>query len=184
MKKFKNIGIDLFVAENAIIKRPELVDFGNHVAIDIGVYLSTEAVIGDYVHIAPYVCVIGGEKAKLVMGDFSGIAAGSKIICGSDDFTKGMMNPQVPLKYKKTKFTTITIEKYACVGVNCVIMPGITISEGSVIGAGSIVTKNTEPWTIYVGSPAKAIKLRDKEFILKGGKELYNLNQRKNLSKN
>jgi galactoside O-acetyltransferase len=60
--------------------------------------LSTEALIGDYVHIAPYVCVIGGEKAKLVMGDYSGIAAGSKIICGSDDFTKGMMNPQVPLK--------------------------------------------------------------------------------------
>ena len=52
-------------------------------------------------HIAPYVCVIGGEKAKLIMDDFSGIAAGSKIICGSDDFTKGMMNPQIPLKYKE-----------------------------------------------------------------------------------
>tara|TARA_B110000503_G_C7164453_1_gene421220 strand:- start:3602 stop:4132 length:531 start_codon:yes stop_codon:yes gene_type:complete len=172
MIKYKETGIDLFVAENAIIKQPQLVEFGNHVAIDIGVYLSTQAKIGNYVHIAPYVCVIGGEKAKLIMGDFSGIAAGSKIICGSDDFTKGMMNPQVPLKYKKTKFTTVTIEDYACVGVNCVIMPGITISEGSVIGAGSVVTKDTEPWMIYVGSPARAVKSRNKESIIQGGKEL------------
>tara|TARA_B110000240_G_scaffold166937_1_gene188494 strand:+ start:3923 stop:4453 length:531 start_codon:yes stop_codon:yes gene_type:complete len=176
MIKYKKAGIDLFVADNAIIKKPQLVELGKHVAIDIGVYLSTQAKIGNYVHIAPYVCIIGGEKSKLVMGDFSGIAAGSKIICGSDDFTKGMMNPQVPLKYKETKFTTVTIEDYACVGVNCVIMPGITIREGSVIGAGSIVTKDTEPWMIYVGSPAKAVKLRDKGLIIRGGKELNNLN--------
>jgi hypothetical protein len=39
MTKYKNTGIDLFVAENAIIKRPELVELGKHVAIDIGVYL-------------------------------------------------------------------------------------------------------------------------------------------------
>jgi galactoside O-acetyltransferase len=66
-----------------------LVEVGDHVAIDVGVYLATEAIIGDYVHIAPYVCIIGGVNSKLVMGDFSGVAAGSKIICGSDDFTKG-----------------------------------------------------------------------------------------------
>jgi acetyltransferase-like isoleucine patch superfamily enzyme len=168
----KKQGIDLFVDKTAVIKRPELVEVGAHVAIDVGVYLSTQAIIGDYVHIAPYVCVIGGKDAKLVMGDFSGIAAGSKIICGSDDFTKGMMNPQIPLKYKHTKFTTVTIEKYACIGVNSIIMPGVTIAEGSVIGAGSIVTKSTEPWTVYVGSPAKPVKMRDKDDIIKFGDEI------------
>ena len=167
MIKLKKEGIDLFIAENAIIKQPQLIEVGNHVAIDYGVYLSTESIIGDYVHIAPYVCVIGGVKSKLVMGDFSGIAAGSKIICGSDDFTKGMLNPQIPLEYKETKFTTVTIEKYACIGVNCVVMPGVTIGEGSVIGAGSIVTKNTEPWGVYIGIPAKKVKMREKELIIK-----------------
>ena len=106
------------------------------------------------------------------MGKFSGIAAGSKIICGSDDFTKGMMNPQVPLEYKETKFTTITIEDFACVGVNCIIMPGVTLGEGSVIGAGSIVTKSTLPWTIYVGSPAKAVKEREKGDIINNARKL------------
>lgn len=172
MIELKKQGIDLFIADTAIIKQPQLLVVGDHVAIDVGVYLSTEATIGNYVHIAPYVCVIGGSKSSLVMGDFSGIAAGSKIICGSDDFTKGMMNPQIPIEYKHVKFTTVTIEKFACVGVNCVIMPGVTLAEGSVIGAGSIVTKSTEPWTIYVGSPAKPIKMRDKELIINNAKKL------------
>jgi acetyltransferase-like isoleucine patch superfamily enzyme len=170
--EFKKQGIDLFVDKTAVIKKPDLVEVGAHVAIDVGVYLSTQAKIGDYVHIAPYVCIIGGKDSKLVMGDFSGIAAGSKIICGSDDFTKGMTNPQIPLKYKHTKFTTVTIEKYACIGVNSIIMPGVTIAEGSVIGAGSVVTKSTEPWTVYVGSPAKPVKIREKEEIIKFGDEI------------
>jgi hypothetical protein len=62
--------------------------------------------------------------SKLVMEDFSGIAAGCKIICGSDDFTKGMMNP-APLKYREPKFTTQL--KICLCWVNCVIMPGVTI---------------------------------------------------------
>jgi galactoside O-acetyltransferase len=52
-------------------------------------------------------------------------------------------NPQIPLEYKETKFTTVTIV-YACIGVNCVIMPGVTIGEGSTIGVNSVVTKDTE----------------------------------------
>jgi|TARA_R110002153_G_scaffold273342_1_gene444028 dTDP-4-amino-4,6-dideoxy-D-glucose acyltransferase len=170
--RIKKQGKDLFIAKTAIIKQPKLLEVGDHVAIDVGVYLSTESIIGDYVHIAPYVCVIGGANSKLIMGKFSGIAAGSKIICGSDDFTKGMMNPQIPLKYKETKFTTVTIEDFACVGVNCVIMPGVTLGEGSVIGAGSIVTKSTDPWTVYMGSPAKAVKKRKKDTIINNAKNL------------
>jgi dTDP-4-amino-4,6-dideoxy-D-glucose acyltransferase len=172
MMELRKQGEDLFIDKTAIIKHPQALEVGNHVAIDVGVYLSTESIIGDYVHIAPYVCVIGGVKSKLVMGKFSGISAGSKIICGSDDFTKGMMNPQVPLKYKETKFTTVTIEDFACVGVNCVVMPGVTLGEGSVIGANSVVTKDTQPWTIYIGTPARAIKKRNHVDILNYAKEL------------
>jgi hypothetical protein len=43
-------------------------------------YISTEATIGNYAHIAPYTVIIGGIMSKLVMEDFSGIAAGCKII--------------------------------------------------------------------------------------------------------
>lgn len=169
---FKSVGEDLFVDPTSRIKHPEVIELGNHVAIDMGVYISTSMVIGDYVHIAPYTCVIGGKDSKLVMGNFAGISAGCKILCGSDDFTKGLMNPQVPIKYRSPKVTTITFEDYSCVGVNCVVMPGVTLAEGSVVGSNSVITKDTEPWTIYVGSPAKPVGIRDKETILKNSKEL------------
>lgn len=171
---FKKYGKDLVVENTAIIKRPNLVEVGNHVCIDVGVYLATESVIGDYVHIAPYTCIIGGAKSKLIMEDFSGVAAGSKIICGTDDFTKGMLNPQIPNQYKESKYDTVTFEKYSCVGVNCVVMPGVTLGEGSVVGAGSVITKDTKPWTVYVGSPAKEVGERDKSKIIEYGKILKN----------
>lgn len=169
---FKSSGEDLFVDPTANIKHPNLIELGDHVAIDMGVYASTSMVIGDYVHIAPYTCIIGGKDSKLVMGNFAGISAGCKILCGSDDFTKGLMNPQVPIEYRSPKVTTITFKDYSCVGVNCVVMPGITLAEGSVVGSNSVLTKDTEPWTIYVGSPAKPVGIRDKEIILKYSKEL------------
>lgn len=169
---FKKVGIDLHRDTTSRINHPGEIEVGNHVAIDIGVYISTAASIGDYVHIAPYTCVIGGKDSKLVMKDFSGISAGCKILCGSDDFTQGLMNPQVPLKYRSPKTTTITFERFTCVGVNSVVMPGITLREGSVVGSNSVLTKDTEPWTIYVGSPAKPIKIRDKKIILQYAKEL------------
>lgn len=169
---FKKEGIDLYIDTTCRIKHPEQIEFGNHVAIDMGVYLSTSANIGDYVHIAPYSCIIGGVDSKLIMEDFSGISAGCKILCGSDDFTKGMMNPQVPKQYRSPKISYVHFKRFSCVGVNCVVMPGVTLAEGSVVGSNSVLTKDTEPWTIYVGNPAKPVKIRDKEIILKYAKEL------------
>ena len=169
---FKKQGTDLYVDGTSRITHPGEIEVGKHVAIDIGVYISTAAEIGDYVHIAPYTCIIGGKDSKLVMRDFSGISAGSKVLCGSDDFTQGLMNPQVPLKYRSPKITTVTFERFTCVGVNSVVMPGVTLREGSVVGSNSVLTKDTEPWTIYVGSPARAVRIRDREVILKYAKEL------------
>lgn len=175
MEEFKKIGIDVRVSKNAEITRPELIELGNHISIDMGVYMSVSAKIGDYIHIAPHVCIIGGATSLLIMEDFTAIAAGSKIICASDDFTKGFLSPFIPIKYRNVINKPIIFKKFSAVGVNSVVMPGVTLAEGSVVGANSVLTQNTEPWTIYVGSPAKPIKMRDSELILKGAKELgYN----------
>lgn len=45
------------------------------------------------------------------------------------------------------------------IGMDSVIMPGVTIGEGAIVGAGSLVTKNIPAWTIAVGRPAKVIKV-------------------------
>jgi acetyltransferase-like isoleucine patch superfamily enzyme len=73
----------------------------------------------------------------------------------------------IPEPYKdKLVGGKIRIEKFAAVGTNAIVMPGITISEGSILGAGSLLNRDTEPWTIYVGTPARAIKIRQKEKMI------------------
>lgn len=172
--KFKQIGEDVYVAPTAIFKRPHLVTIGSHVAIDHGVYVTTKAKIGDYVHISPYITMIGGERSSVIVGDFVTIAAGSRLIAGSDKFLgDGFTSVTVPDEYRDTVvFSTINIQKFAGIGTNVVIMPGVTIAEGSVVGANSLITKDTEPWTIYVGSPARPVKIRPKEKMLEYAKKL------------
>ena len=48
-----------------------------------------------------------------------------------------------------------SIESYAFIGVNATIRDGITIGQGSLIAMGAMVTKSTDPWGVYMGSPAK-----------------------------
>jgi acetyltransferase-like isoleucine patch superfamily enzyme len=165
-------GNDVRIHEDAVFSSPN-VELGNHVAVDKGVYCTTKAKIGDYVHLAPYVVVIGGKDAELVMQEFSGLASGSKIICGGDDFASGyLMNPQVPVKFRKPIIGKVTLERFACVGVNSVVMPNVTMKEGSVLGANSVLTKDAEPWTVYAGCPAKPIKKRPKDHAYKFARDL------------
>lgn len=46
----------------------------------------------------------------------------------------------------------------AWIGMNCIILKGVTIGEGAIIGAGSVVTKDVPAWTVVAGNPAKEIK--------------------------
>lgn len=56
---------------------------------------------------------------------------------------------------------TIIIEKDVWIGANCIILAGVTIGEGSVLAAGSVVTKNVPAFSIYGGVPAKLLKERN-----------------------
>lgn len=173
ISKYRSFGVDVFINETALIKRPHICDIGSHNAIDNGVTISTELIMGDYIHIAPYVVVVGGEQSKLILEDFSFVAAGTKIVCGGEDYTGGgLVGPTIPKELRVINYSTVKFEKYAGCGVNCSIMPGVTLAEGSILGANSLLTKDTEPWTIYIGSPAKPIKVRDKEKIIEYAKLL------------
>lgn len=169
--KFNSWGEDVRVHESARIKYPDLCKIGSHVAIDNGATISTEIEIGDYVHIAPYFISIGGKKSKVIFKDFSGVAARVTIVAGSENYSgEGMINPTIPEKYRDLVFTTVTLGRFAIVGINSSIMTGVTMGEGSILGAHSLLTKDAEDWTIYVGVPAKPIKIRRKEKILEYAK--------------
>lgn len=170
----KKAGNNVFISSNVEIRRPHLVEIGDNVAIDTGFYCTTQLDIGDYIHIGPYVTVIGGANGLLKMGNFTTIAAGSRLICGSDlHLGDGLIGPTIPEKYRDSlNISPIIFEDFASIGTNVIINPGVTLAEGSVVGANSFLTKSTEPWTIYVGSPAKAIKIREKEKMIKYAREL------------
>lgn len=172
---FKKIGEDVRVSNLSVITRPHLVSLGNHVAIDQFVTITTNAEIGDYVHIAPNCSIIGGADSKVIMKDHSGMAAGARVIAGGADFNSGTLtNPQVPREFREEIIENVIFEEFSILGTNSVVLPGVTLSEGTVIGANSLVTKSTEPWTIYVGNPAKPIKKRNQGDIKKYYEKLKN----------
>lgn len=173
-KLLKSAGQDVFISAQVEIRRPQLVTLGSHIAIDIGFYITTAAELGDYIHIGPYVCVIGGARGLLKMGNFTNLAVGAKIVCVSDDFLGESLitAPGIPAEYTKLIAKPIILEDFVNVGANAVIMPGVTLGEGSVVGACSLVTKDTEPWTIYYGTPAKPVKVRPRDAMRAYAKKL------------
>jgi acetyltransferase-like isoleucine patch superfamily enzyme len=168
-------GDDVFISDNVEIRRPQLVKIGSHIAIDSGFYCTTALEMGDYIHIAPYTAIIGGPKAKLTMGHFTNISVGGRIICGSDEFLgEGLITaPGIPEEFRDhLQIEEVRFEMFANVGANVTILPGVTLGVGSVVGACSLVTKDTEPWTIYVGSPARPIKIRPKVKMIEYAKKM------------
>ncbi|MFZ4771111.1 MAG: acyltransferase, partial [Ferruginibacter sp.] len=100
---------------------------------------------------------------------------GGRIVCGSDEFLgEGLITaPGIPEEYRdQLKIEEVRFEMFANIGANVTILPGITLGEGSVVGACSLVTKDTEPWTIYIGTPARPIKIRPREKMIEYAKKM------------
>lgn len=55
----------------------------------------------------------------------------------------------------------VFIKDWVWVGANALIMPGVTLHEGAVVGAGSVVTRDVPPWTVVAGNPARPLRTRD-----------------------
>jgi len=60
----------------------------------------------------------------------------------------------------------ILIGRHSIVGENSVVLPNVTFGEGACLGALSFAKDDLDPWTLYAGIPARAIKPREKEKIL------------------
>ncbi len=143
----------------------ENIEFGKNIIIDdfVLIYASDEHRIGSYVHIASFSSITGG--GKFYMDDFAGLASGCRIITGSDDFSGGgLTNPTIPEEFRSVERGTVKIGRHAIIGTNSVILPDVNIGEGCAVGAGSIVTKDLEPWGVYVGN--RRVKERRRDIIL------------------
>jgi acetyltransferase-like isoleucine patch superfamily enzyme len=168
------VGDDVVIAEDVYIKHKSLFQIGSHVAIDKGFYCTTQAYLGDYIHISPYVTCIGSKKGVLRLEGFNNIMAGARLICGSDRFDdSGLFGAMIPDYLKGTQiFKPVTLEPFSNVGTNSIVMPGSTLRRGVLLTAGSLLIGDTEEWGVYKGNPAKLVKKIDGKRIINNAREL------------
>lgn len=164
MDKYKIPNVKTF--EYTKIIGIENIDFGKNIIIDdfAFIYAKERIKLGSYVHIGIYASITGGDE--LTVGDFSAISQGVRILTATDDFKDwGFGNSTIDNQFRNIKSLPISIGNFCIIGANSVILPGVKIAEGAMVGANSVITKDLEPWGIYVGN--KKVGMRNKEEVLK-----------------
>ena len=121
---------------------------GKNCKIDAFVYIEEGVVIGDNCKIRPFVFVPTGVTIE----DY--VFVGPNV-----SFT----NDKYPKVRGEWKLLQTKIEKGASIGANTVVLPGLTVGEGALVGAGSVVTKDVPKRAIVTGNPARIVGYRENE---------------------
>ena len=132
---FKKCGENVNVERLASFGSGRLVEIGDNSGIGINCLIPHNIIIGKNVMMGPDVIILSHNH------NFSRI----DVPMNSQGMQEDLIN---------------IIEDDVWIGTRAIIMPGIKISEGSIIGAGSVVTKDVPPYSIVGGNPAKLIRKR------------------------
>lgn len=136
-----------------------------HIAIgskcELGYFAQIETdsgsiVIGDYSSVNPF-CSLNG-CGGLVIGSHVRIASHSVIVSSSHRFDDIL----VPIHEQGVEVKSTIIGDDVWIGAHSVILGGVQIGSHSIVGAGSVVTKDVPDYAIVVGSPARIIRMRTK----------------------
>jgi galactoside O-acetyltransferase len=164
---FGSIGDNVLISDKASIYNAKNIHVGSNVRIDDFCILSAGSggiYIGNYVHIACMVTMIGA--AKITLEDFSNVSGKCSIYSSSDDFSgKYLIGPTLPKGFSNVKDSPVFLRKYVILGCNTVVLPGVNIGEGAAIGALSLVSSDVEPYSVCVGSPLRKVKDRKREMV-------------------
>jgi acetyltransferase-like isoleucine patch superfamily enzyme len=158
LSHLKFCGHDVVVYEMARLIKPEVIEIGDGTQIDDFTLINGGRGIklGRYNHITSFVSVIGG--GELITGDYVGIASGCRILTGTHTHQNGKrMISRVPAEQQEILIGRIVLGKDVFLATNVVVMPNVTIGEGTMVSAGSVVTKDLPPWSICAGSPARVV---------------------------
>ncbi|WP_283949346.1 acyltransferase [Sulfurimonas hydrogeniphila] len=99
---------------------------------------------------------LGASFGKIVIGDDCAIAPNCVLRAANHTFD----DPNVPFREQGHTYGEIIIEDDVWISSNCVITANTKIGKSSIIGAGSVVTKDVEPYSVMGGVPAKLIRKR------------------------
>lgn len=164
---FGALGSNVLISEKASLYNPSQLFIGNNVRIDDFSILSAGEggiYLGDHVHIACYVSLIGAGKIDI--GAFSGLSARTAVYSSNDDYSGlSLTGPTVPEKYRNVTVAPVNIGRHVIVGAGSVILPGTRMGNGVALGALSLANKTLEENFIYTGVPAKKLKPRNATYL-------------------
>jgi len=138
-----NIGEDTIVWQFCVILKGAKI--GNNCNINCQVFIENDVIIGNNVTIKPGVQL------------WDGITIEDNVFIGPNATFTNDLKPRS--KHHPENFLKTIVKKGASIGANATILPGLTIGEDAMIGAGSVVLKDVPPNTVWAGNPAKQIKL-------------------------
>lgn len=157
---FKSIGKNVLLSRKASIYGASRISIGDNVRIDDFCILSGNITLGSNIHISAYVALYGANG--IVLEDFTGISPRSTIYSAMDDFSGNyLIGPIHPEETINVTGGKVVLQRFVQIGCNSVVFPNLTIGEGSVVGAMSLVKDSIDKWGIYAGVPVKRIKERN-----------------------
>lgn len=126
------------------------------------VVILKDAKIGNDCNICAHTLIEG----DVIIGNNVTVKSGVYIWDGTRIGDNVFLGPNVTLtndlmprsKQYPDSFSGITLKNYSSIGANATLLPGITIGEGAMVGAGAVVTKDVPDYAVVVGNPAKVIR--------------------------
>ena len=154
----KKIGENTVLEEGVLLFHPENITIHSNVYVGHNTilkgYYKNEMIIEEGTWIGPqcFFHSAGGIK----IGKNIGIGPGVNILTSYHKDT----DIKKPILHEDIKLGAVTIEDDSDLGINSVIMPGVTIKKGTQVGAGAVVTKDFPEYSVIAGVPAKLIRIR------------------------
>jgi acetyltransferase-like isoleucine patch superfamily enzyme len=154
----RRFGHGVRIGRGALASHPETFEIGNGVFIGEHAFIQGRAggrfVIGDHCWIGPQSYL---DARDLVLEDYVGWGPGAKAL-GSQHTGEPH---DIPIIQTDLEIERTVIGAWSDIGVNAVILPGITIGKGAIVGAGAVVTHDVEPYSIVAGVPARFLRWRE-----------------------
>ena len=125
--------------------------------ISKNVEIGKDCTIGQNVFIGENVKIGNKVKIQNNVSVYQGVYLDDNVFCGPSVVFTNVKFPQSSVKILKEKYSKTIVKKGVSLGANCTIVCGIIINENAFIGAGSVVTKNIENFSVVVGNPANEV---------------------------
>lgn len=154
----KRAGQALRVERGARFRHIETFEIGDGVYIGEYAFIQGRfdgtCVIGEGTWIGPQVYL---DARALAVEAYVGMAPGVKVLGSAHTG----IPTDVPIIQTDLEIRTVSIEEGVDLGVNAVVLPGVTVGKGAIVGAGAVVTKDVPPFAVASGVPAKVARYRE-----------------------